>query len=234
MRPVLEAAFTVTVGRDPDAFTLEAELLLDEGVLVLFGPSGSGKSLCLQTLVGAASPQRGFFRLGGETVFDRARGLEVPTHLRRIGYVPQHHALFPFCSVRDNVLFGLPTEARRRMPEGVRTLMEEVGIAALAEAMPERLSGGERQRVALARALAVSPRLLVLDEPFASIDGDGKRELLAVLRRVLESRGVPAVLVTHDPVEARTMGTHVVRFARGKTLGTVSPQALGEPTRVTG
>ncbi|MBM4358381.1 MAG: ATP-binding cassette domain-containing protein [Deltaproteobacteria bacterium] len=228
MSAALEAAFKVSLGTNAERFDLAVDLTLDRGVLVLFGPSGSGKSLCLQALVGAVTASEGFFRLDGEAMFDRERGIALPTHRRRIGYVPQHHALFPFCSARDNVLFGLPREERRRPPAEVSTLMEEVGVGHLADAMPERLSGGERQRVALARALAVSPRLLVLDEPFASIDAEGKRELVGVLRRLLERRAMPVVMVTHDPAEARALATVVVRFARGRTVGVVSAESLGE------
>ncbi|HZO13218.1 MAG TPA: ATP-binding cassette domain-containing protein, partial [Polyangiaceae bacterium] len=164
----LAARLEVQVGNARKPFRLQVELSLDEGVLVLFGPSGSGKSLTLSTVVGLIRPQSGYLVVAGEKVYDESSSLWVPAHRRRIGYVPQHHSLFPFCDVRDNVAFGLP-RAERRKSRRVDELIEELGLSTLSDAMPTNLSGGERQRVALARALAVEPRLLVLDEPFASI-----------------------------------------------------------------
>jgi molybdate transport system ATP-binding protein len=228
MTLAVDARFTAEVGAGESRFAVDVELALSKGVLVLFGPSGCGKSVTLQALVGSARITCGHVSLGGEPLVDVAKGIEVPSHQRRIGYVPQHHALFPFCDVTENVTFGLPRPSRHRIPDEVEALIEEFGIAHLRRAMPQGLSGGERQRVALARALAVSPRLLVLDEPFASIDRAGKDELLECLATVLERRGMPAVLVTHDPREARRIGHVVVRFERGRSVGTLAPEGLDE------
>ena len=221
----LAARLEVEVGGARNPFHLHVELSLEEGVLVLFGPSGSGKSLTLSTVVGLIRPKSGYLMVAGETVFDESRSLWVPAYRRRIGYVPQHHSLFPFCNVRDNVAFGLP-RAERRNSKRVDELIEELGLSHLRDAMPTNLSGGERQRVALARALAVEPRLLVLDEPFASIDLDGRAELRAVLKRTLERHGIPALFVTHDPQEAQVVGDHLVRFERGRTVEQGLPREL--------
>jgi molybdate transport system ATP-binding protein len=233
--PTLEARLTVTVG--DGAFSVDADLRLDRGVLVLFGPSGAGKSLTLQALVGLIRPSDGYVRLGGEPLFDAARGIDVPTERRRIGYVPQHNSLFPFCDVAENVAFGLPRADRRRDHPSVVRLMDELGLTSLARARPDRLSGGERQRVALARALAVRPRLLVLDEPFASIDQDGRTALRRTLIDALEQRPTPVVFVTHDPDEAIALGDAVVRFERGRSTETGSPDRIlrrGHPVTVCG
>ncbi|EYF00369.1 ATP-binding cassette domain-containing protein [Chondromyces apiculatus] len=245
----LSAAFTVTVGagaqRAP-AFSVSAELSLERGVLVLFGPSGAGKSLTLQALGGLLRPSSGYVRAFGEVLHDSAQGIFVPPERRRIGYVPQVPSLFPHLSVEENVAFGLPWRARWRAwwrarwraqgraqgraqrwrdPE-VATLMEELGIAHRATARPASLSGGERQRVALARALLVAPRLLLLDEPFASIDQEGRAELREVLRAALARHGIPAVLVTHDPEEALVLGDTLVRFERGRTVAQGAPAEI--------
>jgi epoxide hydrolase-like predicted phosphatase len=169
----LEAHIRTEVGSGAGAFRLDAELRLERGILVLFGPSAAGKSLTLRALAGLVPVREGFVRVAGDTLFESASRVDRPAHRRRIGYVPQHHALFPFCDAAANVAFGLPLRERRRGSPRVRALLEEVGIAHLASARPASLSGGERQRVALARALAVAPRLLLLDEPFASIDRAG-------------------------------------------------------------
>jgi len=221
----IEADITVLVGDDPP-FGLPAKLSLDSGVLVLFGPSGSGKSLTLQSIVGVHKPIAGKIVVDGRTLFDHEADVWVPPHLRRIGYVPQHDSLFPFCSVRDNIAFGLSREERRGNSKTVDRLIDDLDIAHLRNAKPTSLSGGERQRVALARALAVRPVLLVLDEPFASIDVDGRAELRAMLRKTLESYGTSALFVTHDPAEARELGDRVVRFERGKTTASGTPEEV--------
>lgn len=218
----IEARFVVRAG----SFRTDAELSLDEGVLVLFGPSGSGKSTTLKAIAGLLRPDQGRIAVRGETYFDADRGVEVPAHRRRIGYVPQHHALFPFLDVARNVAFGLPRAERRADNPRVHALLEELGIAHLRDARPADLSGGERQRVSLARALAVNPALLVLDEPFSSIDQEGREALWRLVRDTLERHRTPAVFVTHDPDEALALGDHLVRFERGRTAESGAPVSM--------
>jgi molybdate transport system ATP-binding protein len=222
----LEASFSILVGAGEDRFALSAELSLDQGVLVLFGPSGAGKSLTVQALAGLIRPTRGRLAVAGEVLYDSARGLFVPPHRRRVGYVPQHHALFPHLTVAQNVAFGLPWRERRRGSPRIAALLEELGLAQLAGAQPASLSGGERQRVALARALAVEPRLLLLDEPFASIDLQGRAGLRGSLREALDRHGIPAVFVTHDPEDALALGDRMIRFERGRTTVAGTPAGL--------
>ncbi len=212
----IDARFEVSVGSGPQRFTLRASMTLRGGVMVLFGRSGCGKSLTLQAVVGTVRPHNGFIRVCGQTMFDE--GTWLPPHRRNIGYVPQHHALFPFCSVRDNVTFGLPRARRRRSDAEVDTLLKQLSLYGIQHAMPSRLSGGERQRVALARALVVKPQLLVLDEPFASLDLPSRRRLQHVLRDTLKRYGTPALFVTHDPREAASLADVVLPFERGRSL----------------
>ena len=225
MSQAIAADITVQVGATDAPFELHAKLSLDDGVLVLFGPSGSGKSLTLQCIVGVVRPKGGRIIVRDRVLFDADDGTWVPPHQRNIGYVPQHHSLFPFCNVRDNVAFGLPRAERARSTI-VEQLIEELGIAHLRKAMPASLSGGERQRVALARALAVRPKLLVLDEPFASIDVTGRGDLRTIVRETLQRHGMPALFVTHDPTEAREMGDWTVLFERGRTTDEGRPHEL--------
>jgi molybdate transport system ATP-binding protein len=213
----LEARFVMEKNGPDASFVLDVELALDQGVLVLFGPSGAGKTLSLSTLAGLERPSRGRIRLNGDLLFDSEENVWVPPHRRGVGYVPQRSSLFPFTDVLGNVAFGLPREKRRASAALQMALLEELGIAHRAHARPDDLSGGERQRVALARALAVEPRLLLLDEPFASIDRDGRAALGKMLREVLARRKTPAVLVTHDMTEATEMGTVLVPLREGKS-----------------
>jgi molybdate transport system ATP-binding protein len=222
--PALDARLSVVVGGDDRAFALDVELALEAGVLVLFGPSGVGKTLTLQALAGLLPRVTGHLRVAGEVLLDSARRVAVPAEARRIGYVPQQQALFPFLDVAGNVAFGLP-RAERRGPR-VGALLEELGLGKLGSARPGSLSGGERQRVALGRALAVEPRLLLLDEPFASIDEEGRATLQKLLRAVIDRRRMPAVLVTHDAREAALLGDRLARFERGKTVAAGPPGAL--------
>jgi molybdate transport system ATP-binding protein len=217
-RLAVEAEFRVRVGSGSGSFTLETRFDLEDGILVLFGPSGAGKSLTLQAVAGLVRPEAGRILVDGETLFDAERGVDRPAHRRRIGYVPQHHSLFPFGDVTQNVAFGLPRSRRHAEDPTVRKLLDELGLAELTQARPETLSGGERQRVALARALAVEPRLLLLDEPFASIDQEGRDALRRTLRELINAHSISAILVTHDPEEAYQLGTRIVRFERGRGI----------------
>src|SRR4051812_16468512 len=144
-------------------FTLDAAFAAAEPIVALLGPSGSGKSLTLRSIAGALRPDDGRIVLDGEPLFDAATGLDLPPQVRRVGYVPQHYALFPHLDVVGNVGFGLPDrhrpEGRRRIAE----LLELVGLAGLERRRPRELSGGQQQRVALARALILRPRILLLD-----------------------------------------------------------------------
>jgi len=217
----LEARFRVEVGGG--RFAVDVELGLDDGVLVLFGPSGAGKSLTLAALAGLVRPASGFIRLDGVTLFDSQTNTWVPSRRRRVGYVPQHHGLFPFRDVVGNVAFGLPRARRTAADPVVAGLLAEFGLDGLADRVAD-LSGGERQRVALARALAVEPRLLLLDEPFASIDVGGRHALRQRVRQTLDRHRVPAVLVTHDPREAFELGDQVVVFAGGHGVPAGPPE----------
>jgi molybdate transport system ATP-binding protein len=222
----LDVTLALVLGEGPGRFTLDVSVQAKGGMTVLFGPSGAGKSLTLQAVAGLVPSVRGHVRVGGRTLLDTAAGVNLPTHERRLGYVPQHHHLFPFCDVAANVAFGLPRAVRRRDHPTVMGLLEEVGLSHLARARPDRLSGGERQRVALARALAVDPELMLLDEPFASIDGESRGALRGLLQALLDRRGIPALFVTHDRQEACVLGHQVVCLDRGQVTRSGAPERV--------
>ena len=192
-----------------------ASLRVGEGELVaLLGPSGSGKTTLLRVIAGFEDPDAGRVAIAGREVAGNGSWVE-PEH-RRIGMVFQDGALFPHLTVEGNVGFG----ARRR--ERVAECLELVGLAGRAGDFPHELSGGERQRVALARALAADPEVVLLDEPFASLDAGLRESLRLEVAEILRSAGTSALLVTHDQAEALSLaGTvAVMRAGRIEQVGT--------------
>jgi len=183
---------------------------------VLFGPSGSGKTTTLRCLAGLERPERGYISFGGETWFDSDRGIFLPPQQRRIGYLFQEHALFPHMNIAHNIAYGLRNLGRAERQQRVREIIELLGLAGLEHRYLKQISGGERQRVALARALVYRPRLLLLDEPLSALDMPLREQLRRSLRRSLAQLGIPAILVTHDRIEALSLADYVVVFDDGR------------------
>jgi iron(III) transport system ATP-binding protein len=173
---------------------------------VLIGPSGCGKTSLLRAVAGLEPCRGGRIQVDGADLDDAARGWHVLPERRRIGMVFQDYALFPHLSVADNVGFGLHGLPRADRADRVRRLLELVGLPDAAAHAPHQLSGGQQQRVALARALAPQPRLLLLDEPFSSLDVDLREHLAQELRGILKAAGTTALFVTHDQQEAFALG----------------------------
>lgn len=203
----------------------DVDLLVAGGSLMaILGPSGSGKTTLLRLLCGFERAEAGTIRIGERTV--SAPGLHVPPEQRHIGYVPQEGALFPHLSVADNIVFGMP-RAQRRARQRVDELLETVGLpTAYAARPPQHLSGGEQQRVALARALALSPSVVLLDEPFSALDAALRSETRQAVAHALKAAGATAVLVTHDQGEALSMGDRVAVLWQGKLAQVATPQTL--------
>jgi molybdate transport system ATP-binding protein len=196
-------------------FLLSARFATSGGVTAVFGPSGAGKTTLVNMISGLVAPDRGRIAIGETVLFDSAKRINLPPHGRRIGYVFQEGRLFPHLSVRHNLDYG------RRMcglpADGAQTarIVGLLDIGNLLERRPGKLSGGERQRIAIGRALLMRPRLLLLDEPLASLDVARKREILPYLERLRDEVGVPMVYVSHHAAELRRLATSVVRLAAG-------------------
>jgi iron(III) transport system ATP-binding protein len=189
----------------------------------ILGSSGSGKTTLLRIIAGFERPDAGEVRLGTEVVDDADHGF-VPCERRRIGYVPQEGALFPHLSVGRNVAFGLDRGARRG--KRVDELLELVGLAGLARRYPHQLSGGQQQRVALARALAPGPEIVLLDEPFSSLDASLRASVRADVHDVLRLAGATSILVTHDQDEALSMADQVAILRGGVIAQINTPSSL--------
>lgn len=199
-------------------FHLDVELSCPPGITCVMGPSGSGKSTFLAALAGLAVPDRGRVTLGDEVWLDRARGIDVPVHARRLAYVFQGLALFPHMTALGNVQYGMHDVPRGQRPAKAAALLERLGVAHLARRRPRTFSGGEAQRVALARALARAPRLILLDEPFSALDRGLRAQLTALVRELVAEVRVPLVHVTHSVAEARLLADQVVRIERGRVV----------------
>jgi len=212
-----------------DTFELDVELAVDAGeTAAILGPNGSGKTTLLHALAGLIPLDEGRCTLDGIVMEDPAQGIAVPTEQRPVAVVFQNQLLFPHMSALDNVAFGLRCHGRPRAEARriARGWLEGMGLGDRARARPGALSGGQAQRVALARALAVEPRLLLLDEPLAAVDVQGRAELRRNLRAHLGSFGGVRLLVTHDPLEAFALADRVIVLERGHVVQTGTPAAV--------
>jgi molybdate transport system ATP-binding protein len=190
------------------------------GLTALFGPSGSGKSTIINAIAGMIRPDFGRICLGDDVLFDSERGIDMPIRRRRIGYVFQDGRLFPHMTVRSNLLYGWRRAADRADWMEVDRLIEVLGIRPLLNRRPLALSGGEKQRVALGRALLTQPRLLLMDEPLAALDGQRKAEILPYIERLRDDVGVPLVYVTHAAEEVVRLADLMVLIDQGKMVAT--------------
>jgi molybdate transport system ATP-binding protein len=207
-------------------FCLDVSFKTQGGVTAVFGPSGAGKTTLVNIISGLVKPDRGRIVLGDTVLFDATQRIDVPPHRRHVGYVFQEGRLFPHLSVRQNLDYG---RRMRRLPPDAAETARIVGlldIAHLIDRRPGRLSGGERQRVAIGRALLMQPRLLLLDEPLASLDTARKREILPYLERLRDTVGVPMVYVSHHAPELRRLASAVVRLAAGRVEAIGGPELL--------
>jgi molybdate transport system ATP-binding protein len=203
-------------------FELSVSLDLEGPVTALFGPSGVGKTTFLEAMAGLRRPAEGEIRIGDEVVYSSDRGLSLPPEKRRFGLVPQDALLFPHLDVRANLLYGFRDGGALTLPSVAKALE----IEHLLDRGPSRLSGGERQRVALARALLSQPRLLLLDEPVASLDVELKERILPYVKRVRELQRIPTLFVSHDVADVLTLADEVVVLDRGSVVDRGEPRTV--------
>jgi molybdate transport system ATP-binding protein len=218
----------VAVQKQLGALALDVRFAAVRGATALFGPSGAGKTSVVNMIAGLLKPDSGTIAFDDTALFDAKAGIDVPPHRRRIGYVFQEGRLFPHLSVRQNLDYG---RRMSRLPQDAKEFARIVAlldIGHLLERRPRLLSGGERQRVAVGRALLMQPRLLLLDEPLASLDAGHKREILPYLVRLRDDVGIPMVYVSHAPAELRRIATTVVRLDAGHVVASDGLELLTE------
>jgi molybdate transport system ATP-binding protein len=224
----------VVDGTATAAFSLRVDTRFGRGITCVLGPSGAGKSTLLGVIAGLVTPDRGRVALDDDVWLDRARGVDVPVHRRRVAYLFQQLALFPHLDARDNVAYPLAASglARPERHQRAEALLARLGVAHLARRRPRTYSGGEAQRVAMARALAMTPRVMLLDEPFSALDRELKIPLMSLVRDLADETGVPVVAVTHSIGETRALADRVVRIAGGQIVADGAPEdVLGRDGR---
>ncbi|MEB2847254.1 molybdenum ABC transporter ATP-binding protein [Rhizobiales bacterium RZME27] len=197
-------------------FSLDVSFTSEQGVTALFGRSGSGKTSVIRMIAGLSQPDQGRIVLDGDVVMDASKGIFMPPHRRRFGYVFQEARLFPHLDVRKNLNYGRWFARKPGGSDHFDQVVDLLGIGALLERRPGKLSGGEQQRVAIGRALLSSPRLLLMDEPLAALDESRKSEVLPYLERLRDELGLPIVYVSHSVSEVARLADRVVLMKDGR------------------
>lgn len=209
-------------------FLADVSFASESGATALFGPSGAGKTSVINMIAGLLKPDRGRIVLDGDVLFDDTAGIDVPASQRRIGYVFQEGRLFPHLSVKHNLDYGRWMCGYKFDPVVFSQVVALLDIGHLLDRRPGKLSGGERQRVAFGRALLMRPRLLLLDEPLASLDAARKRDILPYLERLRDKAQVPIIYVSHDASEVRRIASRVVRLDAGRVIAAGGVELLDE------
>ena len=204
-------------------FELDLDLQLPGlGITAIFGPSGSGKTTLLRAVAGLEKNQVGRIQIGSHVWQDTQQGIDLPTWQRPLGYVFQESSLLPHLNVTDNLNFGLKRaekssgNAQSDAAMALKASIELLGIGSLLQRMPDQLSGGERQRVAIARAIAMKPKLLLMDEPLASLDTARRQEIFPWLTKLRDELKMPMLYVTHSTEEVTRLADHLVVLDQGQ------------------
>lgn len=206
------------------AFALDVSFVHERGVTALFGRSGCGKTTTIGVIAGLLRPKHGRVEIGGDVLLDTELGIDVPSHRRRVGVVYQDAQLFPHMTVGQNLGFGRWFAGQRVGDVDTKPIIETLGIGHLLERRTAGLSGGERQRVAIGRALLAGPRVLLLDEPLASLDRERKQEILPLIEEVAARWDIPVIYVSHALGEVASLATQVVILDEGKVTAAGAPE----------
>jgi molybdate transport system ATP-binding protein len=215
-------------GADSSGFSLDLEFRAAAGVTVLFGSSGAGKTLTLDSIAGFVRPDKGRILLDDQILFDGASGVHLPPRARRCGYVFQNYALFPHMTLRQNLEFAVERAPRLGRHRQVTEMLEKFHLTEVAGRRPYQLSGGQKQRCSIARALIGAPRVLLLDEPARGLDAPLRAELYSVLRQVRQEFGTPILLVTHDSEECFELADEMVVLRDGRAVQSGTPRTVFE------
>jgi len=213
---------------DSAGFSLDLAFRAADGVTALFGSSGAGKTLTLDSIAGFVRPDEGRILLDDQILFDGAAGVHLPPRSRRCGYVFQNYALFPHMTLRQNLEFAAERAPRLGRHRKVTEMLEKFHLSDVAGRRPFQLSGGQKQRCSIARALIGASRVLLLDEPTRGLDAPLKGELYSLLRQVRQEFGTPMLLVTHDTDECFTLADEMIVMREGRAVQSGIPRKVFE------
>ena len=227
--PVLQLAIKKRLESDKSgSFTLDVAFSARDGITILFGQSGSGKTTTLRAIAGIVTPDTGRITVDEEVYFDSATGTNLSIQKRRVGYVFQDYALFPHMTAEQNVAFGVKEKTDRLRREKARAILALFKIEHVRQRYPQNMSGGEQQRTALARALASEPAVVLLDEPLSAVDAQTRSLLLDEVVLARDRVRIPFIYVTHNTSEAIRLGARVVVLNEGRI------QQIGRPSEIFG
>ncbi|GAA4406567.1 ABC transporter ATP-binding protein [Advenella faeciporci] len=198
-------------------FMLDIQVRSHREQVILFGPSGVGKSLTVKCIAGLLTPDSGTIKIKNSVLFDKQNNINIAPQARNVGYILQNYALFPHLNIAQNVGFGLNRKGwlNRITPENhekIHHWLERFQIADLARQYPDQLSGGQQQRVALARALIIEPELLLLDEPFSALDKKLRMYMREEVQELQEELKIPLMLITHDEEDIQAFSAELIEF----------------------
>ncbi len=217
---------TFPPGKESSGFALDLDFRAAAGVTVLFGPSGAGKTLALDSIAGFIRPDEGRILLDDAILFDAPSGVHLPPQARNCGYVFQNYALFPHMTLRQNLEFAAERRPRLERHRRVNEMIERFRLGETAGRRPHEVSGGERQRCSIARALIGAPKLLLLDEPAQGLDAPLRGEFYEILRQVRADFQTPILLVTHDLYECFELGEEMLVLTAGRIVQSGAPRDI--------
>jgi len=207
-------------------FALDVSFIAEDGITILFGPSGAGKTTTLRAIAGIIRPDEGHIAVGGRTFFDSEKRVSISIQERRVGYVFQDYALFPHLTGEQNVSYGLKEESEATRRDRAREVLSLFKVEHVRDRYPQNMSGGEQQRIALARALASNPSVVLLDEPLSAVDLETRSGLLDEVAAAQARFRIPFLYVTHNTTEALRLGSHVVLLDKGRVKATGFPAEI--------
>lgn len=216
----------VRLKKKVNGFKLDVKWEMGNELVVLFGYSGSGKSMTLQMITGLINPDEGFVVSDGDIFFDGEKGINLPPQRRPFGYVFQDLALFPHMTVEENIHYGANSFDKEERHKKTLEMIKVFKLDGLEDRFPSEISGGQKQRVAIARALIRQPEVLLLDEPFSALDNPLRLEMRGLLKDVRREFNIPIVLVTHDIIEALTMADRLIIYSGGKVVQSGTPEEI--------
>jgi molybdate transport system ATP-binding protein len=216
----------VSLKKKVNGFSLDIGWEIGNELTVLFGFSGAGKSMTLQLIAGLMKPDKGSVILDDTVYYDSSTKTDFPPQDRPFGYVFQTLALFPHMTVTGNILYGAPLTSKRQKMDRAREIISAFKLTGLEDRYPNEISGGQKQRVAIARALIRQPRILLLDEPFSSLDRPLRLEMRRFMIEVKKEFNIPVVMVTHDFEEASAIADKVIIYEHGRIAQIGAPAEI--------